>query len=173
MFLDIETTSTKGDTGQITAIGIIKDSRIEVKFVERPENEKEVLEWFKKELTNCDTIITWFGSGFDIPYLLSRAVINDIDLHEIMQIHSLDLCRFCQEHFSLAKYSLAEVAKSLGIKKNTEINWKDMLVLYIKAMNGNKKAKETIIEHCKDDLDALKKIYEKLEPYLLKTDSFK
>lgn len=165
MFLDIETTSTKGDTGQITAIGIIKDDKIEVKFVEKPENEKEVLEWFKKELMNCDIIITWFGSGFDMPYILSRAVINEVDLSESMQIPSLDLCRFCQEHFSLAKYSLPEVAKSLGIPKNTEINWKDMLTFYIKATSGDKKAKEIIINHCKDDLNVLKKIYEKLEPY--------
>jgi uncharacterized protein YprB with RNaseH-like and TPR domain len=166
MFLDIETTSTKGDTGQITAIGIIKNGETEVKFAEKPENEKEVLEWFKKELTNCDVVATWFGSGFDIPYILSRAVINDIDLHELLQIPSLDLCRFCQKYFSLAKYSLAEVAKSLGIQKNTEINWKDMLTLYIKATNGDKKAKEIIMEHCKDDLNALEKIYEKLEPYI-------
>jgi len=165
MFLDIETTSTKGDTGQITAIGIIKNGKTEVKFAERPENEKEVLEWFRKELINCDVVVTWFGSGFDIPYILSRAVINGIDLHEFVQIRSLDLCRFCQKYFSLAKYSLSEVAKSFGIQKNIEINWKDMLALYIKATGGNKKAKEMIIEHCKDDLNALKKICEKLEPY--------
>jgi len=166
IFLDIETTSTKGDTGQITAMGIIKDNKIKVKFADKPENEKEVLEWFKGELENCDMIITWFGSGFDIPYILSRSIINGINLSKIMKIPSLDLCRFCQDNLSLAKYSLAEVAKSLSIPRNNEMNWKDMLTLYIKATSGDKKARDDIMDHCKNDLQVLKKIYEELEPYL-------
>lgn len=172
MFLDIETTSRKGDTGQITAIGIIKNDKIEVKFADKPEDEKELLEWFKKELEDCEIIITWFGSGFDIPYILTRAVINNVDISKLIKIPSLDLCKFCKQNFSLAKYSLAEVARSLGIPKNLEINWKDMLALYIKAANGDKNAREAIINHCKDDLQALKKIFEKLEPYISKTTTF-
>lgn len=166
IFLDIESTSMKADIGQITAIGIIKDDRKEVKFVDSLEKEKEVLEWLKKELKGCDLIVNWFGSGFDLPYILSRALINDVDLRELMEIPSLDLCRFCQNNLSLARYSLVEVAKTLGIPKDERINGKDMSALYIKAVKGDKGAKEDIIRHCLDDLNALEKIFEKLKPYL-------
>jgi len=166
LFLDIETTGRKADSGQITAIGIIKDDKIEVKFVDSLENEKDVLTWLKKELKDCNMIVSWFGSGFDLPYILSRAIINDLDLHELLEIPSLDLCKFCQNNLSLTKYSLVEVAKSFDVPKNSEISGKDMLTLYIKAVRGDEKAKKTIIEHCLGDLETLKKIYQKLEPYL-------
>jgi uncharacterized protein YprB with RNaseH-like and TPR domain len=156
----------KADVGQITAIGIIKDDRKEVKFVDSPEKEKEALEWLKKELRGCDLIINWFGSGFDLPYILSRAVISGVELRELRDIPSLDLCRFCQNNLSLTRYSLAEVAKTLGILKDEKINSKDMSSLYISAVRGDKNAKDNIIKHCLDDLNALKKIFEKLEPYL-------
>jgi uncharacterized protein YprB with RNaseH-like and TPR domain len=156
----------KADIGQITSIGIIKDSKIEVKFVETPEKEKEALEWLKNELGGCDLLVTWFGSGFDLPYILSRAIINDVDLHEILKIPSLDLCKFCQQNLSLTRYSLVEVAKSFGIQKNVEIDGKDVLKLYLKAVRGDKKAKETIVNHCRDDLIVLKEIFQKLEKYI-------
>jgi len=166
MFLDIEASSMKGDTGQITAIGIIKDDKTEVKFVDIPENEKEALEWLKKELEGCNLIVSWWGSGFDLPFILSRAIINGVDLHELLQIPSLDLCKFCQQNLSLANYSLREVAKSFNIKKDLEISGKDVLKLYLKAVRGDEKAKETIVNHCRDDLIVLKEIFHKLEKYI-------
>ncbi|MEM7821664.1 MAG: ribonuclease H-like domain-containing protein, partial [Candidatus Aenigmatarchaeota archaeon] len=67
MFLDIECTNISADIGQIVAIGIIKEDKKEVRFVENLKEEKEALVWLKKELENCDLIITWYGSKFDIP----------------------------------------------------------------------------------------------------------
>lgn len=166
LFLDIETAGRKADGGQITAIGIMKDGKKEVKFVDDVKNEKDVLIWFKKELKGGDMIVSWFGSGFDLPYILSRAIINDVDLHELLEIQSLDLCKFCQNNLSLTKYSLVEVAKSFDVPKNSETSGKDMLMLYIKAVCGDEKAKKTIVEHCLDDLESLRKIFDKLEPYL-------
>ncbi|MEM5879282.1 MAG: ribonuclease H-like domain-containing protein [Candidatus Aenigmatarchaeota archaeon] len=166
MFLDIECTNISADIGQIVAIGIIKEGKKEVKFVESLEKENEVLNWFKKELENCGLIITWYGSKFDIPFILTRAVINNIDLSKLLKIPSLDLCEFCKRNFLFTKNSLSEVSKSLDIPKDKEIGGKDVLSLYIKAIGGDKRAKEKIVKHCLDDLEALEKIFKKLEPYL-------
>lgn len=166
VFLDIESTSTKADIGQIVAIGILKENKKEVKFVEKIEEEKNVLSWLKKELEGCDLIITWYGSRFDIPFLITRALIHGIDLSELTKIPSLDLCEFCKKNFLFSKNSLPEISKSLNIPKDKEIGGKDILNLYIKTLHGNKRAKEEIIKHCLDDLEVLEKVFKKFEPYL-------
>ena len=166
IFLDIECTNISGDIGQIAAIGIIKDKRKEVKFVENLEEEREALNWLKRELKDCDLIITWYGSKFDIPFILTRALINNLDLSELLKIPSLDLCEFCKRNFLFSKNNLSEISKSLGVPKDKEIGGKDVLRLYLKAICGDKRAREEIIKHCTDDLEALEGIFKKLEPYL-------
>jgi uncharacterized protein YprB with RNaseH-like and TPR domain len=166
MFLDIETTNIRADIGQIIAIGVIKDNKKEVKFVNNPEEEKIVLEWLRDELKDCTLIVTWFGSNFDLPFIITRAIINNIDLHNLLEIPSLDLCDFVRKNLCLSKNSLQEVSKSLGILKDSEASGRDMLKFYIRAIKGDKKAKEMITKHCLDDLESMKKIFEKLKPYL-------
>jgi uncharacterized protein YprB with RNaseH-like and TPR domain len=166
MFLDIECSNLSADIGQIIAIGIIKDKKKEVKFAENLEEEKEALKWFKKELEGCDLIITWYGSKFDLPFIITRSIINNIDLSELSRISCLDLCEFCRKNLLFSKNNLWDVSKSLGIPKDKEVGGKDILKLYLKAVRGDKKAREEIINHCLDDLEALEKIFKKLEPYL-------
>jgi uncharacterized protein YprB with RNaseH-like and TPR domain len=166
VFLDVECSNLNADIGQIIAVGIIKEKKKEVKFVEKLEDEKEVLKWLKKELEGCDLVITWYGSRFDLPFLMTRAIINNIDMSELLKIPSLDLCEFCKKNLSFSKNNLSEVSKTLGIPKNGEVSGKDVLKLYLKSIHGDKKAKEEIINHCLDDLEALEKIFKKLEPYL-------
>jgi uncharacterized protein YprB with RNaseH-like and TPR domain len=156
----------KADIGQLTAIGIIRNSNVEIKFIEKPEDEKEALVWFKDKLKDCKLIITWNGDKFDIPFLLTRALILGVDLSELTKIKSLDLCKFCKEKFSLAKYSLVEVSRSLGIKKQDEINWKSMSSLYLESIRGNENARNEIVKHCESDLLALKEVFEKVKPYV-------
>lgn len=166
LFLDIECTNNKADIGRLVAIGIIKDGRKEVRFVENEDGEKEVLSWLKNELKGCETIITWYGSKFDIPFLLSRAVVNGVDLSELLTIHSLDLCEFFRKNFIFSKNSLSEIAKILNIPKEDEVGGKDVLKLYIKFTQGDEKAREMITNHCLKDLEVLEKIFEKVQPYL-------
>jgi uncharacterized protein YprB with RNaseH-like and TPR domain len=166
MFLDIECSNLSADIGQIVAVGIIKDNKKEIRFVESLEDEKEVLNWLKKELEGCDLIVTWYGSKFDIPFVVTRAIINGIDLSKLLKIPSLDVCEFCKKNLLFSKNNLSDISKVLGIPKDREIGGKDVLKLYLKAIRGDKKAKEEIVKHCLDDLEALEKVFKKLEPYL-------
>jgi uncharacterized protein YprB with RNaseH-like and TPR domain len=148
------------------AIGIIKDNKKEIRFAESLEDEKEVLNWLKKELEGCDLIVTWYGSKFDIPFVVTRAIVNGIDLSKLLKIPSLDVCEFCKKNLLFSKNNLSDISKVLGIPKDREIEGKDVLKLYLKAIRGDKKAKEEIVKHCLDDLEALEKVFKKLEPYL-------
>lgn len=166
MFLDIECSNLKADIGQIVAIGIIKGEKKEVKFVESLEDEKKSLEWLKDEIKDCETVITWYGSYFDLPFILTRALIHGIDLSELNKMNSLDLFEVCRKKFLFSKKNLSEVANALSIKAGDEIKGRDVLKCYMKAIKGDEKAKEAIIKHCLNDLEILEEIYKRLRPYL-------
>jgi uncharacterized protein YprB with RNaseH-like and TPR domain len=50
----------------------------------------------------------------------------------------------------------------MGIPKKVELKGRDMPPYYMKAIAGDQEAIKLIIEHCYDDLQALKKIYDKM-----------
>ncbi|MEM5834460.1 MAG: ribonuclease H-like domain-containing protein [Candidatus Aenigmatarchaeota archaeon] len=171
MFLDLETSSLHADIGIIIAVGLIlPNGKKEIIFTDDPEKEKETiqraLEIIRKNKN--ETLIIWH-SGFDIPFLLTRAIKYNIDATILFEAKILDLCKFAKENLALASYRLDEVSRFFGIKKNLSITGKNVQELYFQFLKGKDKAKKEIIEHCEDDLDALKSVYEKLEIYVRKS----
>lgn len=65
LFLDIETTGLSARDGQVTVIGLYRNGRMS--SLVRGENLTE--DRLASELEQTDLLITFFGSGFDIPYL--------------------------------------------------------------------------------------------------------
>lgn len=164
VFLDIETTSRRADQGWIVAIGLLKAGEPEVKFAETAEEEKRVLEWLREELEGCDELVTWFGSGFDIPFLLARAALLDVDLRVLTEIRATDLCEWCRKHILLSSYRLESVANFFGIGRHFEFVGSDVPTLFKLARLGKHEARKLIVDHCKDDLLLLKQIHERVKP---------
>lgn len=170
MFLDLETSSLHADIGIIIAIGfILPNGKKEIIFTEEPEKEKETVEKALEIIrkNKNETLIIWH-SGFDIPFLLTRAIKHNIDASILFEIKILDLCKFAKENLALASYKLDEVSRFFGIEKNLSVTGKNVQDLYFQFLKKNEKAKKEIIEHCEDDLEALKNIYKKLEIYVKK-----
>lgn len=170
MFLDLETSSLHADIGMIIAVGfILPNGKKEIIFTDEPEKEKETIEKVLEIIkSNKNETLTIWHSGFDIPFLLTRAIKNDVDATVLFDIKVLDLCRFAREKLALASNKLDEVSKFLGVGKNLNITGKNVQELYFQFLRKNEKAKKEIIEHCEDDLEALKNIYNKLEKYVKK-----
>jgi len=170
MFLDIECTSLDSDVGMTVAIGLIlPNGETKIFFAENPSEERKIIEEsielikkFKKE-----PIVIWYA-GFDIPFLVTRAIKHGLDISEIYDFKVIDLCKLVQKNLKFRSNKLDEVSKFFGIEKNLSITGKDVHKLYLKAIKGNEEAREKIVEHCKDDLLAMKKIFEKLESYIKK-----
>jgi uncharacterized protein YprB with RNaseH-like and TPR domain len=170
MFLDLETSSLHADIGMIIAIGfILPNSKKEIIFTEEPEKEKETIEKALEIIRkNKNEVLVIWHSGFDIPFLITRAIKHGIDATLIYDLKIVDLCKFSRENLALASNKLDEVSKFLGIKKNLNITGKNVQELYFQFLKKDEKAKKEIIEHCEDDLEALKDIYKKLEIYVKK-----
>ena len=168
-YVDIETNSKKADEGMIIAIGLLIGDELEVMFADSFEGERKALEWLREKLKGCDELVTWYGSGFDIPFLCTRALIHKIDLSELDEIQMLDLCQWSRARLLLSSYSLESVARFLEInggKGFKEFHGTDILALFKLAERGDNEARKLIIEHCKDDIVVLKLVHEKLKPMI-------
>jgi uncharacterized protein YprB with RNaseH-like and TPR domain len=163
-YFDIETTSRKADSGMVIAIGLLKDEEPEVKFVETPDEERKALEWLRGELSGCRQLVTWYGSGFDVPFLLARAALLNVDLRVLAEIPMLDLCEWSRGHMLLSSYRLESVARFFGIQRDLEFHGGDVLTLFKLVKRGDYEARRLIIDHCKDDLRLLKRVHERIRP---------
>lgn len=168
IFLDTETTSLNADTGIINTIGItLPNGETKLLFADDIEKEKELIQEalnLLKKFPN-EQIIMWY-SDFDIPFMVTRAIKNGLNISEIYNFQIIDLCKLVQEKLKFSSNKLDDVARFFGINKNLHSTGRDINNLYMLAVKGDKTAREQILLHCQDDLNALKKIFEKLEPYL-------
>lgn len=65
LYLDIETTGMSARIGQLTVVGLYRNGRMS--SLVRGDNLTE--DYLHEELERTDLLVTFFGSGFDIPYL--------------------------------------------------------------------------------------------------------
>ncbi|MEM2250863.1 MAG: ribonuclease H-like domain-containing protein [Candidatus Hadarchaeales archaeon] len=163
LYLDIETTSRKADEGMIIAIGVLTGDEPEVVFAETLEEEKRILLWLKDKLKDCELIITWYGSGFDIPFLITRGIVHGLDMSQLEEIPMLDLCEWCKAKLLLSSNSLQAVAKFLGVWEAGNFSGADVGTLFKMSSKGNFEARRQIVQHCREDLLALKRVHGKLE----------
>lgn len=164
VYLDIETTSLKASEGMVVAVGLLRDEKPEVRFAGTPQEEKALLEWLRRELESCTTLVTWNGSGFDIPFLLTRAVFHGVDLQGLLEVPMLDLYEWCRGHLLLSSYKLEAVGRFLGIDRAQMFHGGDILTLFKLAEGGDLEARRLIVEHCREDLILLRRVHERLRP---------
>lgn len=168
IFFDLEATSLQADVGLLITTGVIlPDGEIKTFFADEPKEEKKVIEETMELLRRYkgEPIVIWY-SGFDIPFFVSRAIKNDLDASDIYDFRIIDLCKLIQDNLKFASNRLDEVSKFFEVKKNLSVTGKNVQKLYLEAIKGNRKAKEEIVEHCIDDLKALREIFYKLEKYI-------
>ena len=166
---DIESTNLYADTATIIGYGLLHlNGKFQCAFVkENPEEgEKQLINQCIRQLSSFSHVVTFNGSGFDFPMLISRALKHGIDLSPILNVSYIDLWLVVKDNLLLTRNSLDNVAKFFGIEKKTELSGKDVPNLYVKAMQGDRKALRKIKQHLKDDLQATLQLYLKLTPLI-------
>ena len=151
--LDIETSGLNAMENVISCI-CIKNKEVITSFC--GEDEKKILRNFWNAIPDSEELVGFNISGFDIPFIIRRSLINGIKIKKIGKITDLRL--FVNGFFySYNKY-----------EKGTLDDWCSVLNCPPKVENGlkmveyyNSKEFDKIQEHCVYDIEVTEKLYNK------------
>jgi len=106
VFVDIEAAGLRADYGAALVVSIKPHGRaVYSKSVTRVGNDKALMKWTKAELEKYDCWVTYYGKGFDIPFLNTRMLVHGLEMIE--KRHHLDM------YYAL-RYRLLTARRSLG-----------------------------------------------------------
>ena len=167
VILDIETSSLEADAGVVVGAGLMgENGRADYFPVRRTDEEKGVLVKLVERLGEFGLVVTWNGRFFDIPFLTTRLLSHGLDPRPIASKRHVDLNEVAKNRLKLTFTYLDHVCGFFGIEKKRETMGMDVPRLYVRALEGDRRALGTIREHCLDDLQATRKIYLRLKPLL-------
>ena len=136
------------------------DDQIYFDSVQKSE-PKSMLEGIHGLLEQADAVVHYNGTKFDMPTLNKEFIIHK--MNPPPPIKQIDLLRVVKSQFRFPSNKLDYVAQrlSLGKKKDHEGH-----ILWVKCMNGDKKAWKTMEEYNIQDVILLEKLYKKLLPWI-------
>ncbi len=137
-YVDIETTGEPLPYGEITLVGIYGNGKMTTLI----QGENLSATRLQEELSSFDVLVTFFGSGFDLPFLKGTYPQLVLD-----QPH-IDLC-FAARRLGF-KGGLKAIEQTLGCERSTDIEgltgW-DAVRLWNEWQGGNRSSKDTLIEY--------------------------
>ncbi|RLF11589.1 MAG: hypothetical protein DRJ69_01735 [Thermoprotei archaeon] len=175
VILDIETTGLEPDIYRVVAIGLMdaETGEADIIFVEceRDEDEGAAIERAAEALFRAERVFTWRGKGLDLPFLMARALRHGLDLSWLPGRH-LDLAEVVRWFFvgwkDIKKTpSLDRMCEFLfGYKRKLRLRGRDIPDLYERWQGGDGGARETIVEHLREDLEMTRMVLGRLRPYV-------
>jgi uncharacterized protein YprB with RNaseH-like and TPR domain len=156
-YLDIETTGLFPKYSYITVIGILMDDIREERFIQLIGKEITTFNLLYV-LKDIDTIFTYNGSKFDLPFIKEKL---DIDLEDYFS--HVDLMYLCQRKGLYGGLKIVE--RKLGIERRLKnIDGRTAVDLWYRYISYNDPyALSILLEYNREDVMNLKKIREKLE----------
>jgi hypothetical protein len=137
VFFDIETTGFSPANTSLYLIGCARRSGdlvlVDQFFAETPDEEGEVLNAFLESLADCDTLISYNGLGFDVPYL--RAKCSSCGLQEPFgSFHYIDIFKSVSKYrflLGLENYKQKSVEAFLGKTRDDQYNGGELIGVYL------------------------------------------
>lgn len=169
-FFDIETTHLKGNFGVMLCYCILDDATGEIKshIITRDEvlnhetRDKAVIRSLIKDLTSFDEIITFYGTKFDIPFSRTRALIHGMTFPTYGTLKHKDVYYTVRHKFSLHSNRLENACRTLtGTTNKTGLD----PLTWQRAAYGDRKALAYILDHCREDVKDLRRLYYKVLEY--------
>ena len=163
VFLDIETTGEPAGIGSITLVGLYANGQMTTLI----QGETLTPDRIEEELSHYDLIVTFFGTGFDLPYLRTTFPTLCID-----HAH-FDLC-FAARRLGL-RGGLKHIEYELGLSRPTDIQgldgW-DAVRLWRAWQNGHAEARTLLCLYNEADVRNLEPLAEYLYVALQKRSGF-
>ena len=170
LVFDIETTHLKPDFGTVLAIGYKwygtgKTTVLSVMdypgFKKDATDDRGLIAAFAEQLEQADIIVTYFGKGFDKPYLQSKML--EYGLGVFPNMAHVDLFFAVKSNMALSRKSLGNVGLYLKLKAGkTPLDGR----IWKRAMTGHEPSIKYIVKHCYSDVDLTSELYTRLRPLI-------
>ena len=166
-FFDIETSNLNPPFGWIIC-AVIQDLEGKTKvfridkyktFKKEPWNDRELVEDLLDSLREYDVIVTYYGDRYDRKWISTLTVYYDLE--PIGLKYHIDIYREIKRTFKLHNYKLKTLIDYLNSRELDEITEKTPIdsINYKKAVTGDRKGIDYVVDHCKRDVSALREIY--------------
>jgi len=127
----------------------------------KDQSEKEMLEQFIELANEADEMVAHNGDRFDIKKVRTRCIYYRIPAFP--KYRSLDTLKKARGSFSFDSNRLDAIAKYLGVGAKMEHEGFEM---WIKVLNGDQEALDTMVAYCKQDVVVLEDVYHAMKNYI-------
>jgi len=167
-YLDIETSDLKADFG-IMLSWCIKPRGVNKVFrdvitrdqIFNYEFDRAITQSLIDEMNNYDILVTYYGTGFDIPYIKTKGLYWDIPFPPFGTVYHWDLYYYCKRIFKTSRKSLDRITNYLGIKGKTHVDPEH----WFKGAYGDKTALKYILDHNVEDVKILEQLHDRVWEY--------
>lgn len=169
-YFDIEASQLKADFGWLISWVIKHQNQnkyegyiLTKKDYRSQHRDKTAIQKLIIALQKFDKIVTYYGTGFDIPFVRTRALIHNLQFIPPKTILHLDLYYQVRSKLKLARNRLANVGEVFRLTKKTPVDtniWANV------GLNYNKKALQYIWDHNIKDTILLEDAHNLLKPYI-------
>jgi uncharacterized protein YprB with RNaseH-like and TPR domain len=167
-YLDIEATNLDADFGIMLSYAIkvrgketIYSNIIQQKDIDALRLDKPLTQQLLDDLKKFDMVVTYYGTGYDIPFIRTRALKWGLSFPEYGAIIHHDLYYVAKSKLKLSRNRLENVGNLLGLQGlKTHLDpdiWTQALL--------SSKARAYIQDHNKRDVILLEKAHNRLMPY--------
>lgn len=136
LFLDIETTGFSGARNKLYLIGTayIQNGRLTTEqfFAERPEEEPQLLTAWMRLLEGFDTIVTFHGSRFDLPFLekCSKRLEMELAYGDKNYVDLYQLAHSYRHIFGLENLKQKTLEAFLGVERKDRCSGRELVKIY-------------------------------------------
>ena len=132
-----------------------KESRSKVK-------DSDLIRELVADMAKFDRIVTYYGAGFDIPFIRTRAVHFNIPFPSFGEISHTDLYFVIRFKFKLHRNSLQAAAEFFDIPaKGHRLDPE----IWDSCVSGDQKALDYVLTHNKEDVITTEALFKKVAPY--------
>lgn len=165
IFVDIETTGFSPSRTQVYLIGCaFRDNSsvcITQFFAETPQEEPQILSEFLELLSHHDTMITYNGLGFDVPYLKTRYAAHNLP-ENLDSFHHLDILRQISKMKNILKLSDLKqktLESYLDIERKDLYSGGDLIHVYVEYQQSLSEADGILLRlHNYEDMTGMLKL---------------
>jgi uncharacterized protein YprB with RNaseH-like and TPR domain len=177
-FLDIETSNLEANFG-IMLTYCIKDSRSDEVLADRltkedfknydaDKTDTRIVRNLIRDIQKFDTIVTFYGKRFDIPFARTRALIDGLWFPYFGTIRHIDVWDWARKKLRLNSNRLEVVCRTIfGETEKTHIEYK----YWVGGVRGDDESLEWILDHNERDVLDLERVFYALQDFARRNDA--